>query len=93
MMARSFTRSNQKPDTLMQDRIRWIDETSCTARPDHTYKRVKTRGYRTAAIRRGGRVEDGRGSLGHAATLRFPSPAHRTGRADFPHPALRLASS
>src|SRR6516162_7818536 len=29
---------------------------------------------RTAAIRRGGRVEDGRGSLGHAATLRFPSP-------------------
>jgi hypothetical protein len=29
---------------------------------------------RTAANRRGGRVEDGRGSLGHAATLRFPSP-------------------
>src|ERR1700730_12667054 len=29
---------------------------------------------RTAAIRRGGRVEDGRGSLRHAATLRFPSP-------------------
>ena len=29
---------------------------------------------RTAAIRRGGRVEDGRGSWGHAATLRFPSP-------------------
>jgi hypothetical protein len=29
---------------------------------------------RIAAIRRGGRVEDGRGSLGHAATLRFPSP-------------------
>jgi hypothetical protein len=27
----------------------------------------------TAANRRGGRVEDGRGSLGHAATLRFPS--------------------
>ena len=29
---------------------------------------------RTAANRRGGRVEDGRGSWGHAATLRFPSP-------------------
>jgi len=28
--------SNQRPDTLMQDRIRQIDETSCTARPDHT---------------------------------------------------------
>ena len=25
-------------------------------------------------MRRNGRVEDGRGSLGHAATLRFPSP-------------------
>src|SRR2546423_1687942 len=25
-------------------------------------------------LRRDGRVEDGRGSLGHAATLRFPSP-------------------
>jgi hypothetical protein len=36
MMARSITRSNQKPDTLMQDRIRRIDETSCPARPDHT---------------------------------------------------------
>ncbi|CAA9302105.1 MAG: hypothetical protein AVDCRST_MAG89-544, partial [uncultured Gemmatimonadetes bacterium] len=23
---------------------------------------------------------------------RFPRPAHRTGRADFPHPALRLGS-
>ena len=28
----------------------------------------------TAAKRRFGRVEDGRGSLGHAATPRFPSP-------------------
>ena len=28
----------------------------------------------TAETRRDGRVEDGRGSLGHAATLRFPSP-------------------
>ena len=30
-------RSNQKPDTLMQDRIARIDESSCTARPDHTW--------------------------------------------------------
>ena len=33
-----------------------------------------TEALRTAANRRYGRVEDGRGSLGHAATLRFPSP-------------------
>jgi hypothetical protein len=39
-----------------------------------------------------GRVEDGRGSLGPMASAPFPIPAHRTGRADFPHPALRLAS-
>src|SRR3954469_15138135 len=37
MMARSTTRSNQRPDTLMQDRICQVDETSCNARPDHTY--------------------------------------------------------
>jgi hypothetical protein len=35
MMAGS-TCSNQRPDTLMQDRIARIEETSCTARPDHT---------------------------------------------------------
>jgi len=29
-------RSNQRPDTLMQDRIRQIDEIPCTTRPDHT---------------------------------------------------------
>jgi hypothetical protein len=29
---------------------------------------------RTFRIGRFGRVEDGRGSLGHSATLRFPSP-------------------
>jgi hypothetical protein len=28
--------SNQRPDTLMQDRISQVDETSCNARPDHT---------------------------------------------------------
>src|SRR3974377_799554 len=35
MMAGS-TCSNQRPDTLMQDRITRIAKTSCTARPDHT---------------------------------------------------------
>ena len=39
------------------------------------------------------RVEDGRGSLGPMANAPFPIPAHRTGRADFRHPALRPASS
>src|SRR6202162_1690722 len=29
----------------------------------------------------------------HVAIAPFPLPAHRTGRADFPHPALRPASS
>src|SRR5262245_33102625 len=36
MMARSQMRSNQRPDTLMQDRTRQIEEPSCDARPDHT---------------------------------------------------------
>src|SRR5262249_21789848 len=39
-----------------------------------------------------GRVEDGRGSLGPTAIAPFPIPAHQTGRADFRHPAFRLAS-
>src|SRR5438477_12151407 len=40
-------------------------------------------------------VESRRGAVawGHAAIAPFPLPAHRTGRADFPHTALRLASS
>src|SRR5271165_1810753 len=53
------------------------------------------------------RVERWRGGLGYGVLLGqgfpvcgaisvchapFPPPAHRTGRADFPHPALRLAS-
>src|SRR5262245_63281180 len=40
----------------------------------------------------GGRVEDGRGSLGPVASAPFPIPAHRTGDPDFRSPALRLAS-
>jgi hypothetical protein len=54
---------------------------------------------RAAALRnfcstydRCGRVEDGRGSLGPLAIAPFPIPAHQTGRADFRHPAFRLAS-
>ena len=35
MMARSTTRSNQRPDTLMQDRLPPDRRTSCNARPDH----------------------------------------------------------
>src|SRR5258705_11263382 len=42
MMARSTTRSNQRPDTLMQDRICQVDETSCNARPDHTWGSFET---------------------------------------------------
>src|SRR5215831_14757246 len=37
MMARSTKRSNQRPDTLMQDRISPnSNKSSCNARPDHT---------------------------------------------------------
>jgi hypothetical protein len=43
-------------------------------------------------IRGVGRVEDGRGSLGPMANAPFPIPARQTGRADFRHPAFRLAS-
>jgi hypothetical protein len=39
-----------------------------------------------------GRVENGRGSLGPMADAPFPILAHRTGRADLRHPALRLVS-
>jgi hypothetical protein len=42
MMARSTTRSNQRPDTLMQDRLCQVDETSCNARPDHTLGSIAT---------------------------------------------------
>src|SRR5262249_280876 len=47
---------------------------------------------RSALSQMDGRVEDGRGSLGPMANAPFPIPAHRTGRAALPHPALRLAS-
>jgi hypothetical protein len=41
----------------------------------------------------GGRVEERRGGWSLAGVAPFPFPAHQTGRADFPHPAFRLASS
>src|SRR6516165_11558789 len=38
MMARSTTCSNQRPDTLMQDRTSaHSTKSSCNARPDHTF--------------------------------------------------------
>jgi hypothetical protein len=38
MMARSTNRSNQRPDTLMQDRnANRSTKPSCNARPDHTF--------------------------------------------------------
>ena len=44
--------------------------------------------FGVAAKRRGGRVEDGRGRLGHAATLRFPSPLVEP---DVPISGIRLS--
>ena len=37
------------------------------------------------------RVEDGRGGSALKSPAPFPVPAHQTGRADFQHPAFRLA--
>jgi hypothetical protein len=45
---------------------------------------------KASAIFMAGRVEDGRGSGNQTAP--FPIPAHRTGRADLPHRALRQMS-
>src|SRR5262245_15354921 len=43
MMARSTKRSNQRPDTLMQDRISPNSKkSSCNARPDHTLGQQRT---------------------------------------------------
>src|SRR5712691_10759167 len=51
MMARSTTRSNLRPDTLMQDRICQVDETSCNARPDHTLGQTEKTSRRANAFR------------------------------------------
>ncbi len=50
MMARSTTRSNQRPDTLMQDRICQVDETSCNARPDHTFGSIASLWQRAGPV-------------------------------------------
>ena len=88
MVARSMTRSNMRPDTLMQD-----------PHPTDRRKPLATRG-RTIHQ---GRVEMWRGGcrlnisvaasfdwrcLSGSTMAPFPHPAHRTGQADFPHPAL-----
>jgi hypothetical protein len=39
---RSTKRSNQRPDTLMQDRNPTTRQTSCDARPDHTSGHERT---------------------------------------------------
>ena len=49
--------------------------------------------FGTTAKRRSGKVVDGRGSLGQCGNAPFSIPAHRTGRADLRHLALRLVSS
>ena len=52
MMARSTTRSNRRPDTLMQDRICQIDE-NLLHRTAGPYIRVKSSHYRTATLAAG----------------------------------------
>ena len=47
---------------------------------------------RTFRMGSSGRVEDGRGRLGHAATLRFPSPLIEPDVPQLRHPALRPVS-
>jgi hypothetical protein len=69
-------RSNQKPDTLMQDRIARIDESSCTARPDHTLG-VKTRirpfGYVSFHQLRSARIISGSGASMPSSLAAFRS--------------------
>src|SRR6516165_12267580 len=62
-------RSNQRPDTLMQDRIARVEETSCTARPDHTLGSK-------ASDRRAGRVR-GMSAVPLIATELCPAAVRR----------------
>ena len=68
-----------------------------TTSPDHRASGATARHARghpgSATSLTLGRVEDGRGGLGQVGIAPFPVPAHQTGRAGFPHPAFRLASS
>jgi hypothetical protein len=65
-------RSNSGPSMSLEGHFRQIDPlptlSACPLRSD------LVRTFAPQRNRRGGRLEDGRGSLGHAATLRFPSP-------------------
>jgi len=56
----------------------------------HRRANVSTRqaGCSTVSLRKSGRVEGWRGSLRPCQSPRFHTPAHQTGRADFPHPAF-----
>src|ERR1700757_1685325 len=60
--------------------------------PFRGFWRNTERGHLLVRLPRNGGVEDGRGSFGPLAIAPFPIPAHQTGRADFRHPAFRLAS-
>src|SRR5206468_8204415 len=64
-------------------------QTPTTSVPDATKKHVRrsSSGHKLTAL---SRVEERRG---HRLAVPFPLPAHQTGRAGFPHPAFRLASS
>ena len=53
-------------DTEVVDSLKVLD-------PDGRFREEKRPNRCVATKRRDGRVEDGRGNLGHAATLRFPS--------------------
>src|SRR6267378_2476220 len=58
-------------------------------RPNTRRKRGRSAAFQlSAADVRIGRVEDGRGSLGHSATLRFPSPLIKP---DEPISGIRLS--
>src|SRR5262249_51691495 len=70
--------------TVVETRLRRLEDTSLPP--------YKAGGVTPERHSHCGRVEDGRGSLGPLANAPFPIPAHRTGRAELPHPALRLAS-
>src|SRR5207244_2137725 len=76
MMARS-TGSNQRPNTLTQDRI-------SQRRPKPLAPHGRTIHWVESRV--------GAVAWGPLAIAPFPIPAHQTGRADFRHPPFRLAS-
>ena len=60
---------------------------------NHADTQISPITLKCSASKRLGRVEEGRGGLYRIGITPFPFPAHQTGRANFPHPAFRLASS